>query len=106
MGNATVTDSGAVTVSPSLTPIVPIGTTMNQVQTVAVTQLKQVNAGISIGNNNTLYGGANSVQANSSGSVSTGVVATSASLGIASNSAAQNIVNVSANIGGGTITHP
>jgi hypothetical protein len=94
-----VTDSGSVTLNPN------IGNDGGQpanliqgIQTVAVTQLKQVNAGISLGNNNTMYGNGATLTANSTNSSSNGVLATSASIGVAANSAAQNVVNVSANI--------
>ena len=68
------------------------------VQTVALTTLQQVNSGNSIGNGNTLYGSGAIINANSHNSSSNGVLATSASIGVAANSAAQNVVNVSANI--------
>jgi hypothetical protein len=50
-----------------------------------------------------VFGSGATINANSQNSSSNGVFATSATLGIASNSAAQNIVNVTANV---TQTHP
>jgi len=89
MGVATVT--GPI-VTPTISPPAP------GIQTVAVTNLSQVNAGISFGNGNSLYSGGVTMNANSTNSASNGVMATSHSIGVAANSAAQNIVNVSANI--------
>jgi hypothetical protein len=98
MGNATITDTPTHTVTASIgTPAAP-PTNLMGVQTIALTELKQVNAGLSIGNGNGVFNGATTINANSQNSASNGVLATSASLGIMSNSAAQNVVNVSANI--------
>jgi hypothetical protein len=105
MGTSSITDTGnTVTVSPTATITLPGGAgtppaaTLNSINTVAVTQLKQVNAGISIGNGNNLYGAGALINQNSTNSASNGVMASSASIGVAANSAAQNVVNVSANI--------
>jgi hypothetical protein len=74
------------------------GATPLGVQTVALTQLKQVNAGVYVGNGSANTGG--SLTANSTNSATNGVMATSNNFGgVAVNNASQNIVNVSANIG-------
>jgi hypothetical protein len=84
---------GSNTASPSMSP--PPGTL--GIQTVALTELKQVNTGFYMGNNNNNFGGGATINANSANSSSNGVLATSASVGFGANSAAQNVVNVTAN---------
>jgi hypothetical protein len=84
---------GSNTASPSISP----APTTQAIQTVALTELKQVNTGFYMGNNNNNFGGGATINANSANSSSNGVLATSASVGFGANSAAQNVVNVTAN---------
>jgi hypothetical protein len=74
----------------------PAPTTL-AIQTVALTELKQVNTGFYMGNNSTSFAGGATMNANSTNSSSNGVMATSHSIGVGANSAAQNVVNVTAN---------
>jgi hypothetical protein len=96
-GMANSGNMGVGTVNGDTNVQVPVQIGASPLQTVAMTQLKQVNAGVSVANGNSFSGGT-TLTANSTNSSSTGVMATSANIGIASNSAAQNIVNVTANV--------
>lgn len=79
---------------------VPVQVGTNNLQTVALTELKQVNAGIYVGNGSGNTSGTMSVSSNNASSVGLQVLSYNHG-GVAANVASQNVINVSNNVGQG-----